>query len=444
MRRRLSIALSLATIVLSHWQCRLVAVAAPPQAVKSRDAQVVATFVLPDVRLSKIQNDALPGSLANDRRIMLGGFSDLWRDQDDPPGVFWTVTDRGPNGEAKVDGQKRRTFPVPDFTPLLLRIEAQDDSLQVLETIPIVGQSGVPVSGLPNLAELDDGGFDFQGEESVEPNVNGLDVEGLVRTPTGEFWVAEEYRPSLVRIDSTGRVRKRFVPADQDLPQADCEVVANLPSVYARRQDNRGFEGLALSPDGRTLYAPMQSPLANPSRKVGRRSRNCRILAFDIESERPVAEYVYRFDAATEFASDAEPSAMKIGAMAMTSQNEMLVLERTDGEAKVYAVELDGASDILPTPWHDSTGSDSLEALADPATADVRVLPKRLVVDLSKLQHVPDKIEGLAVVDAWHIALVNDNDFGFKRFDARGNAVDNGVRSMLVLVKLGEPLMLSN
>ena len=35
-----------------------------------------------------------------------------------------------------------------------------------------------------------------------------------------------------------------------------------LPAEYSDRRDNRGFEGIALSEDGRTLYAIMQNPLA--------------------------------------------------------------------------------------------------------------------------------------------------------------------------------------
>ena len=65
--------------------------------------------------------------------------------------------------------------------------------------------------------------------------------------------------------------------------------------------------GIALSPDEKTLYIVLQSPLSNPTRLAGDASRNTRVFAFDLASERMVAEYVYRFDVATEFQPDKDP-----------------------------------------------------------------------------------------------------------------------------------------
>ena len=62
---------------------------------------------------------------------------------------YWTVTDRGPNGEIG----DARTFLVPDFTPTLVRIKVQDPSITVDEAVPITTPDGDPVTGLPNLAD---------------------------------------------------------------------------------------------------------------------------------------------------------------------------------------------------------------------------------------------------------------------------------------------------
>lgn len=40
------------------------------------------------------------------------------------PGEFWTITDRGPNGQIKVGKDKRRTFPAPDFDPMIVKVRA--------------------------------------------------------------------------------------------------------------------------------------------------------------------------------------------------------------------------------------------------------------------------------------------------------------------------------
>ncbi len=47
------------------------------------------------------------------------------------PGRVWTyVSDRGPNGQIKVDGKKRRTFPVPGFDPAIVKIRVFGDAVE--------------------------------------------------------------------------------------------------------------------------------------------------------------------------------------------------------------------------------------------------------------------------------------------------------------------------
>ena len=66
-------------------------------------------------------NRLLPGTVADDRGINLGGIgSDLY--PAGRQGEFWTVTDRGPNGQIKVGRTKRRTFPVPGFDPAIVKV----------------------------------------------------------------------------------------------------------------------------------------------------------------------------------------------------------------------------------------------------------------------------------------------------------------------------------
>ena len=43
---------------------------------------------------------------------------------------------------------------------------------------------------------------------------------------------------------------------------------------------------------------------------------------------------------------------------------------------------------------------EALEALEDPASAEIRVLPKTLIIDLSALKGIPEKIEGVAILPA--------------------------------------------
>jgi len=250
--------------------------------------KIIATYTLPDTPIKGFQNAVLPGSVANDRKVLLGSVgSDLWHGPKDPRDEFWMITDRGPNGQIAVDGKNRRTFWVPEFNPTILRVKTEGKAIKILDAIPIVGQSGKPVTGLPNLKDVDEAPYNYSAQELLPLNPNGLDTEGLVRTTAGDFWISEEYSPSIVHVDRTGKVIKRYIPEGLNLEGTDYPVAKVFPSIYGKRKINRGFEGIALSVDEKTLYMVLQSPLLNPDRKTGDASRNTRVLVFDIPSRIP-------------------------------------------------------------------------------------------------------------------------------------------------------------
>ena len=80
----------------------------------------IAHYTLPPTPLAAVEPQ-----IQNDRNILLGGIgSDIWHGAGDAPDQLWMVTDRGPNGQVAVKGKNRRTFPVPDFTPAILHVQA--------------------------------------------------------------------------------------------------------------------------------------------------------------------------------------------------------------------------------------------------------------------------------------------------------------------------------
>ena len=363
------------------------------------------------------------------------------------------ITDRGPNGD------NPRTFPVPDFTPFIMKVTANEGSLSILQAIPItgLGNSANGVTGLPNsLPPRDEESFDCSGTIQLTPNPHGLDTEGIVHTREGDFWIVEEYGPSILKVDSHGKVLKRFLPKDLNLGITDYAVdnsSLSIPSIFGdKRKINRGFEGIAISPDENSLYVVLQSPLSNPTSTIGNPSRNPRILQFDIRTEQVVGEYVYRFQPAAEFnvpGNVARPQDMKVSGLVMLDQRRMLVLERTDFVAKVYLVDVKAATNILGSKWDDISTSPSLEGVnTDSALEEngVRVLPKELVAILDSTDpntHIPEKIEGLSVLDGKTIVIANDNDLGVGTFtDLMGSCtlVDTGKKSQLLVIRLDHPL----
>ena len=176
--------------------------------------KLLSTHTFPDLSIKEFQNKYFKDSIANDHKVLLGSVgSDLWHSPGDAPNEFWMLTDRGPNGQIAVDGKNRRTFWVPEFNPTIIKVTTAGDTIRVLEVVPIVGRSGKPVTGLPNLKDIDETPYDYSAKNIFPVNPNGLDTEGLVRTNAGDFWIGEEYSPSLVHVDRSGKIVKRYVPS---------------------------------------------------------------------------------------------------------------------------------------------------------------------------------------------------------------------------------------
>ncbi|WP_405875318.1 esterase-like activity of phytase family protein [Streptomyces sp. NBC_00005] len=413
--------------------------AGPPAGAASQDAHVVRTATLGDIPLGTFSNALLPGTVDDDRGIDLGGIgSDIY--PAGRKGEFWTVTDRGPNGQIKVAGTKRRTFPVPGFDPAIVKIRVSGDTVKVLDAIPITTFSGKAVTGLSDQAGRDEAPYSYDASTPVSYNANGLDTEGIVRAQDGSFWLVDEYGPSLVHVSARGRVLTRYVPKGLNLTGADYPVVEALPAVLLHRKINRGFEGLAQLPGGDLVMA-LQSPLSLPDGDAGDASRTTRLLRFSPKKKAVTAEYAYRFDPVNVVdPSEDDTSELKISSVVAVGGDRLLVEERTDKAARLQLVKLGRSANILGGPYDDDTTSPSLEQLDDPAAAGVAVLDKRLVVDLGKVKGVPGKIEGIARVDHDTLALINDNDFGMTdgagAFDAQDRLVDSGIETTVTYVRL--------
>ena len=216
------------------------------------------------------------------------------------------------------------------------------------------------------------------------------------------------------------------MPQGLTLPGAGYPVTDSLPAVLGERQQNRGFESLAISADGQTLYAAMQSPLVNPDKDTAAKSRVIRVLALDVATGKPSAEYVYLAEdvAAFDPGAQGDQSEMKISAMGWYGPDQLLVDERTDEVTKLYLVRLSGATNILDGELDDPAHRPSLEQTVP---AGVAPLAKSLLVDVTgAVADAPTKIEGVAVRDPSTVAVANDNDFGMRdgpdAFDAQGTS----------------------
>ena len=370
----------------------------------------------------------------------LGVGSGAFRHKDDPANTFWTVGDRGPNmtcAEAKpllgdapaAECAKRpngRIYPTPDYAPSIYRIslDRAAGAFSLVETIPLLkAKSGTRVAGLlnPQTVASKDSGVDLQGRD-LPDDPDNMDLEAIVRLADGSFWVADEMGPSIAHISREGRILKRFVPANaaKDYAGAEAEIVASLPAILSKRQGNRGFESIAISPDETHLYFIMQNPLANPDAKAFQAARNTRLFKMERTTGKLVAEYVYQLENPSSFGFDptTRQSDPRISELLAIANDKLIVLERTEKTTKLFEIDLAGATNILGSAWDEATTSPSLEQLQD--APGVKPLAKTLRFDTFRdAKDAPEKLEGLAILEDGSLMLINDNDFGIRGDDTK-------------------------
>ena len=112
--------------------------------------------------------------------------------------------------------------------------------------------------------------------------------------------------------------------------------------------------------------------------------------------------------------------------------------------ARVYSVDLTSATNIFGTLWDSTATSPTLEAYTATLPAGVSALAKTPIVNLADIAGMPDKIEGIAIVNSTTLAVANDNDFDLGTFDVSGNnIVITSTKSKILTIGLSVTLPLS-
>jgi hypothetical protein len=235
-----------------------------------------------------------------------------------------------------------------------------------------------------------------------------FDPEGLRVGPQGTLYISDEYGPAIDEFTASGtRLRSLPIPpkfrAGRLAADEDAETAANPMG----RVTNKGMEGLAITPDGRTLAGIMQGPLIQDGGKQG---IHCRILTIDVDSN-TTQEYIYSLSKAGRGVSE----------ILAIDVNRFLVLERDSAGgkkafARLFQIDLQGASDIS------GFGTDPDNGLPrDDVPPGVNPVAKRPFIDLLESRFglatddFPAKIEGLTwgpdLADGRRLLLVvSDND----------------------------------
>lgn len=365
--------------------------------------------------------------------IREGGISGLMHRD----GSFRFIGDRGPNADAVNDPQAQGAtalvFPFPDYAPKVWQVHPENGTLTVEDFDFVKRPDGSGTSGLPlpigqgNTGEV---AWADTNATVLSNDAWGLDSEGITQDNEGNFWICDEYGTSVWKLDANFKVVQRFTPfpvENEDAP---------LDSLFGKRRANRGFEGIAYTPNGK-IYALIQSPANNPDVATGNASQVHRLLELD-PATGTMQTFVYLHDAEL---GQIRSRDWKVGDLTAVNNQEFLVLEhaeRNGWNAKnIYKFSLAGATPVTGNDF----GGQTLEQLLNPAgLAANGIVPaqKTLFADLLELgwerQH--DKPEGLTVVDDSTFAVINDNDFGIASPNADGQIVLTGKTTRLYVYSL--------
>ncbi|PKH26751.1 hypothetical protein CIG19_02865 [Enterobacterales bacterium CwR94] len=322
--------------------------------------------------------------------------------------TFATVTDRGPNADApEVDGKEGKIFAAPDFTPMLMILRVGANDAQATEARPLQ-DNGLRISGLP----LPGGQVGSTGEiplndrlERLRFDKRGLDPEGITPDGAGGYWLADEYGPFLVHIDTAGNILTRKGPQATQGQQTEA---GGLPTLLQWRQPNRGFEGVTRLPDGR-IIAAVQSTL-DIEGKTRNTSPVIRLLSYDPASG-ATKMYAYPIDS-NQYVKNSDA---KIGDLTTLDNRHVLLIEQGKDPAgkmhnRIIQVDIGDASDLTAFDENPVEFGD-LAAMLD---RGVRPVKKRQIVDLADVGWRHEKAEGLTLVDATTLVVTNDNDFGLQ------------------------------
>lgn len=244
--------------------------------------------------------------------IEFGGISGL--DYDAASGRFYAISD-----------DRSQRAPARFYVLKLAADENGAVSLDIVSSAELTGADGATFA-----------------ENSVDPESIRFDAaNGKL------YWSSEgdaAGRPSITEAGTDGKFVREFA----------------VPAYYAQNADkttgiygNLAFEGLALSADGKTLWATTENALAQDGPKATLEAGSpSRLLGFDLGTGEPTAEYIY--ETGTIFAkSTTEPNYNDNGVSELMALDatHLLAMERSFGtgignEINLYVVDIAGATDV--------------------------------------------------------------------------------------------------
>jgi hypothetical protein len=224
-----------------------------------------------------------------------------------------------------------------------------------------------------------------------------FDIESVRRDHNGDLWFGDEFGPFLLHTDETGRLLVAPIP----LPGVQSPDNPTLGSNTPNLPRSRGFEGMAIAQNRKTLYPMLEGALTTDSDQ-----RRRLIYEFDLTRQQYTGvTYQYRMEAADN----------SIGDFTALDEYRFRVIERDGGQGaaahlkRIYQVDLrqvDVQGFLIKQELVD------LLNIRDPHGISLPARPGDIGLgDPFQMPFVT--IESVLPLDRTRLLVINDNNFPF-------------------------------
>lgn len=220
-----------------------------------------------------------------------------------------------------------------------------------------------------------------------------FDPESIQVAKDGTYWVGEEFGPYLLHFDAAGRLLQAPIPT----PGVKSPSNPTLGGATPNLPNSKGFEGMAISPDGRTLHPMLEGAVAEDV--AAGRPNDLRIYTAPIDRDGR-ASFTGEF---RRYRMESKDNAL--GDFIAVNKHQFIVIERDNGQGAtarfkgLYLVDLRGV-------------------------AAGGYVKKTLLVDLMNVRNPSGAggfgdpftfpfftIEDVEIIDSRTLAVMNDNNF---------------------------------
>jgi len=322
-------------------------------------------------------------------------------------------------------------------------------------------------------------GFITQGGVTNLPSVASglgsgrisLDSEAVAFAKDGTFYVGDEYGAYIYRFNSKSQLTGVIKPPEAIIPRnaAGVATSSSAAAPATGRRNNQGFEGVTLSPDGKKLFALLQSAPVQDSSSTNQSARsNTRLLVYDISGaaapSSPSAHYILQLPTFTQGgAGGAVNRTAAQSEILALNDRQFLVLSR-DGNGwgvgnsdpfvfkNILLVDIGSATNIAGTAFETSTTTISPNGVLNASVTPVQKTTFVNILNSSQLNKfglnianntpasgtrsintLSEKWEAMGLVPVldkaapqdYFLFVTNDNDFLSRSTTMTGNPAPN-------------------